>query len=1115
MKLPSLVGIIAAGSAIALAAPPGIPRMLPGWRIELVAEAPAVRHPAVVCSAPDGRVFVGEDPMDISTDDASATEGRVTCVHPDGRVTVFAEGLHAPFGMQYLEGKLYVLHNPNFSVFTDGGERASKREELFPQTNPNPWISNWNDHVPANFRLGMDDFFYVAIGDKGLFGMVGHDGRRVDLRGGGMIRTRPDGTELEIYARGTRNTLDVAMNDEDELFTYDNTDEHDWMGRFTHMVDGGFYGYPYDFVPRRPYTLWRLADYGPGAACAALSYNEDAWPAEFRGNVFQCDHVQRNVRRVILERDGATYREVRNENIFVEPADWFRPVGLHESADGRSLYLGDWANGGYKEKVTVGRLWRITRDDATNGAARPSWWVAAGQGKAIEAKDGEVLAALSHPSRRVRLTAQRELGRRAAGSADLRQQLVAKISNLSVPATVATHALWALDAADEGKSARREILTVAASEGDTRVALVRQAIRQLGTRRVSEAVPILIRRLQSADASVRFQAVVALRRIGDAKAITPLQARWDEPDPMVRFAIFTALNRLAGLHPERWSDLVRQLASLDPRSRELARFAVRRTYDAQLVRELLLMSAETRQAFDVRESVLELAADVVRKEPEWKGEWWGTHPALGQPPARTVDWEVTPRILAALRQNLTDTAPQLRLAAVRGLMSASDVDSASHLRELFRIETQPEVRRLAIKALGTLKDFGAATLLAELIQSFTKPGVDIDLVRAALESARNLGAAWAAQKIPLPPEGKGLADTLNRFVRTPALEASLVGSALEALGGFERPADGTVFARFARHADESVRTAALGSISRLDKTNAWKLLEPLLILSGSENASTRRAVVRTVGRLRVKAAIPALISLANDADPGTREAVLVALMGMPDVRALDVYLDGLLMGSWSQRDWVKGAIREIMVPARPLLEARAKTLSSARLSVLRDIYREDAEAKKGPLFADARPELTIADFSRYALSHRGDPSRGKLIFQDTGSVGCVKCHQIAGAGGIVGPDLTVAGTAFPRPVLIESILEPNKAVREGYQQTVVELKNGESVVGAVKSSTPDTLVVLDTEGVTRRIPQTEVQQRLDTKQSLMPEGLHTALTLEQFADLVAYLESLKTDPRKQ
>src|ERR1051326_1867029 len=43
-----------------------LPRPIAGWRIALVAEAPKVRHPSVVACAPDGRVFVAEDPMDIS-----------------------------------------------------------------------------------------------------------------------------------------------------------------------------------------------------------------------------------------------------------------------------------------------------------------------------------------------------------------------------------------------------------------------------------------------------------------------------------------------------------------------------------------------------------------------------------------------------------------------------------------------------------------------------------------------------------------------------------------------------------------------------------------------------------------------------------------------------------------------------------------------------------------------------------------------------------------------------------------------------------------------------------------------------------------------------------------
>ena len=113
------------------------PRPRPGWRISMVAGAPVVRHPSVVTCAPDGRVFVAEDPMDISRP-AHAAEGRVLCLHPDGRWTVFAEGLHAVFGMQYLEGRLYVLHNPRFSAFRDDHGVGRDREELVDQTNPNP-----------------------------------------------------------------------------------------------------------------------------------------------------------------------------------------------------------------------------------------------------------------------------------------------------------------------------------------------------------------------------------------------------------------------------------------------------------------------------------------------------------------------------------------------------------------------------------------------------------------------------------------------------------------------------------------------------------------------------------------------------------------------------------------------------------------------------------------------------------------------------------------------------------------------------------------------------------------------------------------------------------------
>ena len=100
MRFATIIPFILAAASFRCTAE--VPTTLPGWRMELVAETPRINHPSVVCAAPDGRIFVAEDPMDISTRHADATEGRILCLHPGGRITVFAEKLYAVFGMQYL-----------------------------------------------------------------------------------------------------------------------------------------------------------------------------------------------------------------------------------------------------------------------------------------------------------------------------------------------------------------------------------------------------------------------------------------------------------------------------------------------------------------------------------------------------------------------------------------------------------------------------------------------------------------------------------------------------------------------------------------------------------------------------------------------------------------------------------------------------------------------------------------------------------------------------------------------------------------------------------------------------------------------------------------------------
>src|SRR4051795_4890932 len=198
----AVLALFAASFAFAADELPIVPK---DWKVEVTPPPPQLIHPSVVCCAPDGRVFVAQDPIDMGLP-SNSTNDSILCFHPDGHVTMFATNLHAVFGLAYVDGKLFVHHTPDFSVFTDDNGIGKDRKDLF-TTNPDPNLkgTGFNDHIPSNMHLGMDGWFYMTTGDKGIYGAVGKDGSKVNLQGGGVMRFRPDGTHLEIYATGTRN----------------------------------------------------------------------------------------------------------------------------------------------------------------------------------------------------------------------------------------------------------------------------------------------------------------------------------------------------------------------------------------------------------------------------------------------------------------------------------------------------------------------------------------------------------------------------------------------------------------------------------------------------------------------------------------------------------------------------------------------------------------------------------------------------------------------------------------------------------------------------------------------------------------------------------------------
>ncbi|HEX7897616.1 MAG TPA: HEAT repeat domain-containing protein [Planctomycetota bacterium] len=1012
-----------------------LPTAPEGWNVELVAKAPALRHPTVVCAAPDGRVFVGEDPMDISAP-ADARRGRVLCVRPDGKITVFAENLHAPFGMRYLEGKLYVLHNPTLSLFTDDQGVGRDRVDLIASTNPKPWALDWNDHVPANFKLAMDGYFYMAVGDKGLYGAVGADGSKAELRGGGILRFRPGATELEVFCSGVRNILDVALDDDDEIFTYDNTDEHHWMGRFTHMVDGGFYGYPWDFHPRRPYTLWMIADYGAGAATNILRLDD--------GSFLLADFGKRSVARVRLEREGASFRHVERVDVLSNGGekDDFRPVGICATPDGLGVYVSCWNHKDDKEDVAAGRLFKVTWPG--RAPPMPAWFAPAAMGRPFEASEEELTAALDHPSREVRLTAQRRLADRKAAPSLTRGPVRTRI-----------HALWVHDAVDGGVSARAAILELARS---AEPGLRRQALRQLGTRRV-KAVETIAPLLKDPDASVRFHAATALGRAGDPAAVPALLDALEEKDLFARFAAFTALRRIGA-----WGATARGLEDGRASVREGVLFAMREAREDAAVEALARFSGDAAKPGEARAAAVETLAGLARALPPWKGEWWTSpyHPALSPPPERTHAWSGTSAALRALLAAVEDPDARVRKAGVDGLRELKEGAAAAALRARLGVEGAVEVKRALLRALGALRDKESRALIEAAL-------ADPALAEEAVGAAERAGESGLLMRhLDAAPD-----------------------AALRALGRMKvRDAVPLI----ARRLNGPSRDAAVWALGAVGGEAALEALLPAL-------EAGPRGVLEALGRIENRKAIPALLA-AFARDEAVRDEAAAALARMPDARALDAYLHGLASPNASLRESCREAARKLSKELRPEIEARVAkgAIAAAAVEELRAVY---------PKLKAAVPEAPA--YFDFAMKNAGDAARGRAVFAGK-TVACSKCHKVGGAGGDVGPDLSGIGLQFGRKDLAESVLYPSRRVREGYGLVVVRTKGGEVLTGILRGETGEELILRDAEGVTRRVAKEEVERRKAGELSMMPENLRASLSLEEFADLLAYLETLRAKP---
>ncbi|MFN0197147.1 MAG: PVC-type heme-binding CxxCH protein, partial [Planctomycetaceae bacterium] len=140
------------------------------------------------------------------------------------------------------------------------------------------------------------------------------------------------------------------------------------------------------------------------------------------------------------------------------------------------------------------------------------------------------------------------------------------------------------------------------------------------------------------------------------------------------------------------------------------------------------------------------------------------------------------------------------------------------------------------------------------------------------------------------------------------------------------------------------------------------------------------------------------------------------------------------------------------------------------------------------------------------VREQGDAHRGELIFRRK-DLACMNCHSIAGAGGRVGPDLLSIGASAQIDYLIESLLVPNKAVKENFNSLVVLTTEGKVYTGIKVRQSDKELILRDAEDRDVAIALADIDEQANGV-SLMPVGLTDRLTENELVDLVRFLSEL-------
>lgn len=1117
----------------------------PGFEIQLVAAEPDIQKPLNMAFDAKGRLWI-TDTTEYPYALPPGTPGRDSIkiledADGDGRaekISTFAGDLNIPIGIYPYHGGVIAFSIPHVWKFTDdnGDGVADRREPLY---GPMGWERDTHGLNNA-FRRGFDGWLYACHGFNNDTTVAGKDGHSIRMQSGNTYRMRLDGSRIEQFTWGQVNPFGMTFDPRFNIFTADCHSKPVYQ-----LLRGGYYpsfGKPDDGLGFVAPMMEHL--HGSTAIAGVAYYTGANFPPGFRGNLYSGNVMTSRVNRNSLVYHGSTIL-AHEEPDFVATSDpWFRPVDVVVGPDG-ALYIADFYNriiGHYEVSLDHpgrdrhrGRIWRVVYrgDDADSvPVGKPSDLSTAPIADLMDAWDDPVL-------QRRMLAADEVVDRIGAAAIPAVQRAFEQ----SPSSLVRQHALWALFRLG---AVRPHDLDRAAT--DRSPELRGPAMKVLSE--VSEWSPDLrglaLRCLQDDDAFVRRAAADALGQHPQPDQLRPLLAalsRVAAADNHLRHVIRMALRNhlrdpgsFAALthSPFSGSD-TREIAEIclavpevaaaeylihyvrdnsvddsqaaaylghaarhmpTAQSSQLAQMARRRFANNVDLQTTLLIAIgaglaqrDEPLAASLTEWGHELASELLDSTVGTSGGW-GATPLSGKLRAdnpwvieerASADGDTDSRFLGSLPLGETLT----------GRLRSPDFEIPSRLSFYLAGHVGPPDQPVVAMNFVRLRDAGSNEVLAE-----TQPPRNDLAQRTDWDLSAHAGKQGYLEVIDGDYRPAYAWIAVGRFdpamVKLPDLSPSRAAQRQQAAAGIaERLKLSALQPRLvelilAPDTDATAAEALARALTAIQPDSRVAALAPAL--GDISTPDTLRERIKLAVAERQPESIRAALGEAFRVSPQPLQQRMAETLAS-DKTGGESLLELVKQGQASPRLLQNRTIQAQLLAASPEVQSRIDELTAGLPSQNTALDRRIVERRIA--FAASRPSL----------------ENGARVFAKQ----CAACHQLAGQGATIGPQLDGIGARGVER-LIEDLIDPNRNVDVAFRTTTLILESGRVVTGLLRREEGAVLVLADNKGQEFRVSKTEVDQQSQTAISLMPENLIVDLPVAEIHDLLGFLESQRKAP---